>query len=243
MSARCVFVTGTDTGVGKTTVTGLLTAHLDQLGANFRALKPFCSGERTDAVLLYELQHGRVPLEQINPFYFEEPLSPWTAARRAGKSITLEQTLTYLCKQAGTCDLLLIEGAGGLLSPLGEGFNAADLIAGLDAEVILVAANRLGVLNHTLLTLEAMEKRGLRRGIVVLADIDNQSAVCKTNLEDLGSLLDEKIVTQIPFLEGFRPDAKVVRQRYLEVATTVVAWARALSLPVLQATHDREVTI
>src|SRR5262249_13724067 len=125
---RRIFIAGTDTGVGKTVATALLLAQLRDNGKTGRAVKPFCSGERTDAFLLWELQEREVPIESVNPFYFEEPLAPWTAARRAGKAISLEQTVSFLREAEPEDGTLLIEGAGGLLSPLGHGFDATHLI-------------------------------------------------------------------------------------------------------------------
>src|SRR5205823_3992995 len=90
---RVLFVSGTDTGVGKTFVASLCLAHLLRSGKRVRALKPFCSGDRSDAILLWELQECRLPLDLINPFYFQQPLAPWTAARLAGKTVRLDEML------------------------------------------------------------------------------------------------------------------------------------------------------
>jgi dethiobiotin synthetase len=208
---RILFITGTDTSVGKTTVTALAAAHLSKSAINFRAVKPFCSGERTDAVLLGDLELHPLPLEEINPFYFPEPLGPWTAARRSARKITLQETIDHLTRQALACDLLLIEGAGGLLSPLGERFAAADLMVELHAEPIVVAANRLGVLNQTALTLEALASRELKCQKVILVDVARSEPVSATNEEDLRILFPECTILRVQFLPDYRPEAAFIR--------------------------------
>src|ERR1043166_7243541 len=177
---RIIFITGTDTGVGKTLLTALLLSHLRETGCRALAIKPFCTGSRSDAEILYSLQAPDAPqiknhpaqrgtkiknpfaLDQINPFYFPEPLAPLIAARIHRRRITLSQTVKHVRRiaallrgsgQSSTVPsrhdfiipsfqrsnppplhrsitpFLLIEGAGGLLTPLGEGFNILDLIS------------------------------------------------------------------------------------------------------------------
>lgn len=218
---RFVFVTGTDTNVGKTVVTALLTAHLSAMGMSFRAVKPFCSGERTDALLLAELQHGMLSIDQLNPFYFPPPVSPWTAARLTGRTISATETLEFLHERARGMHLLLIEGAGGLLSPLADKLNSADLIATLGAEVIVVAANRLGVLNHTLLTVEALRARGVKQVRIALVDPAMRAEAVRSNESDLRILLPDILTVRIPFLAAYSPNASVIRNAATEARATL----------------------
>jgi len=192
LQLRTIFITGTDTGVGKTVLTSLLLCHLRQSGHPAFALKPFCSGGRADAQLLHDLQNSDLTLDQVNPFYFREPLAPLVAARLNHRKISLEQTLkhihqicTFLLKphcpktahpnnpriQQSTNPMLLIEGAGGLLSPLGEGFTAADIIKRLHCEVFVATANRLGAINHCLLTKNQLQAVGAKVITFVLFDL------------------------------------------------------------------------
>ena len=176
---RTIFITGTDTGVGKTLLTALLLAHLRRRGVPALALKPFCSGGRADAELLHTLQGGALTLDEINPFYFSEPLAPLVAARKHRRVIPLSAVLDHLHSVAlrhlplatrvcagskpRTKSLrlktphLLIEGIGGLLVPLGEDYTVLDLITQLHCETIIVARNQLGAINHTLLTVRALQ--------------------------------------------------------------------------------------
>jgi dethiobiotin synthetase len=197
-----IVVTGTDTGVGKTAVTALCIAHLQGKGLRVRGLKPFCSGERTDALLLWELQDRALPLEAVNPFYFAQPVSPWTAARASGREIKRSEALAAIGSHAGQNDVLVVEGAGGLLAPLGELFDVTDLIEELNAEVIVVAANRLGVINHTLLTFEALRARGVRHPRLAVNNANFPDESSRTNLADLHRLLSSHTIVEIPFLPG-----------------------------------------
>jgi dethiobiotin synthase len=120
-------------------------------------MKPFCSGGLGDVDLLREFQDGELSRREICPFSFPEPIAPLVAARKHGRRITISAVLARIRALAARCDVLLVEGAGGLLAPLGEGFSALDLIEHLDCETIIVAANRLGTINHTRLTIQALE--------------------------------------------------------------------------------------
>jgi dethiobiotin synthetase len=197
-----IVVTGTDTGVGKTVVTALCIAHLQGKGLRVRGLKPFCSGERTDALLLWELQDRALPLESVNPFYFPQPISPWTAARASGRGIGRGEAVAAIGRHASQCDVLVVEGAGGLLAPLGELFDVTDLIKELNAEVIVVAANRLGVINHTLLTFEALRSRDVARPRLAMNNANCPDESSRTNVADLQRLLSSHVIAEIPFLSG-----------------------------------------
>ena len=208
MSQRVVFITGTDTGVGKTVLTSLLLIHAQQRETGkVAALKPFSSGGRSDAHLLYELQDGQLALDVINPFHFAEPLSPWTAAKLERPYIKLEEALQAI--RSVSADLLVAEGAGGLLAPLGEGFTALDLITALASEVIITAANRLGVLNHTLLTLAALRQSGVRKVKICLMNGFSEDPSVVHNENDLRELSGVPIVS-VPDL-GAELDAGALR--------------------------------
>lgn len=199
--ARTIFITGTDTGVGKTVLTALLLAHLRQTGSRALAIKPFCSGGRADAELLHALQDGDLTLDEINPFHFPEPLAPLVAARTHRRQIRMNQVLGRIDSLVSLSSkfenrkskidnpALLIEGAGGLLAPLGESkshsqfkvqswkcFTALDLINVINCPVIIVAPNRLGTINHTLLTVRALKSLKPREIKVVLMDINDLSS-------------------------------------------------------------------
>ena len=163
------FITGTDTGVGKTVITLGLMQYLQDQGHRVVAMKPVASGcERTDqglrnedALLLQQQASMTLPYEQVNPYTFEPAIAPHLAAAAAGVRIEID-TLEAGCRtlQAGA-DSICVEGVGGWLVPLNERETVADLAVRLGLGVVLVVGIRLGCLNHALLTARAIESTGL----------------------------------------------------------------------------------
>jgi len=227
---RTIFITGTDTGVGKTLLTALLLAHLRASGTRALALKPFSSGGRADAELLCALQEGELAIDEINPFHFPEPLAPLVASRIHRRSITLRQVLAHIerirrrtvsgsqianrkSELAEKPSCLLIEGVGGVFVPLGNGYFVADLIRRLNGHVIVVAPNKLGVLNHALLTFRALRAAGLKRPKLVLMDQPRLDASSRSNPAILAELLAPIPVFSIPFLGSDCQRAESVKKR------------------------------
>ena len=103
-----IFITGTDTGAGKTLLAAFILHHLRQSGCCALAMKPFCSGQRDDVVLLNSLQNGELQMEEINPFYFTEPIAPLVAAKKHRKEITLQEVLDRVKNLKTKCDRLII---------------------------------------------------------------------------------------------------------------------------------------
>lgn len=169
MSAPPLFITGTGTGVGKTVLTGLLTAHARAAGIDLWPLKPLCSGGRDDAALLAELRGEGTALDAVNRWHFPDPVTPLLAARLSGVRVALKEVAEWIGVAGRGRARVVVEGAGGLLSPLGEGFAAPELITALGARVAVVAANQLGVLNSTLLTCGALGRLGVDWGVVLMS--------------------------------------------------------------------------
>jgi len=170
MKTRLTFITGTDTGVGKTLLTGALLDYLRHRGVDALAMKPFCSGGAEDLDFLDALQPGRLARRRMNPFFFPEPVAPLVSARWHYRTIPLARVVRAVHGVARECAHLLIEGSGGLMVPLGENYDALDLITRLRCAVMVVACNRLGTINHTLLTVRALRAARIHQVKVVLMD-------------------------------------------------------------------------
>jgi dethiobiotin synthetase len=201
---RIIFITGTDTGVGKTLLTALLLHHLRQSGCHALAMKPFCSGSRADVELLRKVQDEELTRDEINPFFFTEPLAPLVAARKHDCSIRLPEVLRRIKGLASRCQCLLIEGIGGVMVPLGEGFAVVDLVARLGWGAIVVSRNRLGTINHTLLTIRALQAAGIEGLKTVLMSSSEAESSSASNSRMLSELLAPAPVFPIPFL-GKKP--------------------------------------
>lgn len=165
-----IFVTGTDTGVGKTRISVALIQLLQQQGLTVAGMKPIASGcEETkdglrndDAVQLSQQANIDLPYDLINPYAFQAAIAPHIAAKQAGVEIDLnviQQNYQQIQQQV---DAVVVEGAGGWLVPLNKHQTMADLAVMLDIPVILVVGIRLGCINHALLTVKVIEATGLK---------------------------------------------------------------------------------
>lgn len=197
---KVIFITGTDTGAGKTILTALLLTHLQGRSCVTWAMKPFCSGPRSDVDLLYKLQEGRLSKSLINPFYFKESVAPLVSARRHDRQIGLQEVVERIRVLESQSDVLLVEGVGGLLAPLGEGFTVADIIKVLNCSVVVVARNKLGVINHVLLTVHLLKTMEAARICVVLMGCKIRSLAVQTNRSIIEELLWPMKTFSLPFL-------------------------------------------
>ena len=204
-----LFITGTDTGVGKTLVACGIAALFKESGYRVGVMKPAETGceEKAgalfpaDAARLKESSGSDATLERICPYRFKEPLAPSVAAERAGAAIDIDRLCALYYEIAATNDLTLVEGAGGLLVPLLPHYTYADLAKLLKLPVIVVAANRLGAINHLMLTLEHAQCKGLSViGYVLNCPTDQISLASDTNREVLANLSGVPCLAELPFV-------------------------------------------
>lgn len=207
-----VFITGTDTGVGKTVLTALLLAYLRRHRCNALVIKPFASGSHRDSALLNRVQDRCVEAAAVNPFYYPEPLAPLAAARASGQVVRLQDVVRHIDRLGHRAEVLLVEGCGGLLAPLGPQYDAVDLIEKIGAKVVVVAQNRLGVLNHALLTLRALEARRLDVAALVLMETRRPDPSRATNPSLLAELAHPLPVFTLPFLGPQAATLGVIRR-------------------------------
>ena len=156
---RGFFITGTDTEIGKTAVTAGLATAFKQRGLNVGVMKPVAAGSRADAIMLQQSAGVSDTIQEINPIYLQNPLSPNVAAQIESKPLNIDDITTHYEQLKKRHNIMLIEGVGGLLVPLLEDFSVADLITQINLPIIIVARAALGTINHTLLTIEAAQRR------------------------------------------------------------------------------------
>jgi dethiobiotin synthetase len=187
---QACFITGTDTGVGKTLVSCALLHALAGQGLCAVGMKPVASGCRheggqlisEDVELLQAAGSLRLPLRQVNPYAFEPPLAPHIAAAQAGVEVSLSEIAAAFEALTAQADVVVVEGVGGFRVPLNASEDTADLAVLLGLPVILVVGLRLGCINHTLLTAEAIARRGLNLAGWVANRIDPTMAMQAENL-------------------------------------------------------------
>ena len=192
-----LFFTGTDTGVGKTLVTGAVARLLRDRGRDVVVCKPVATGARRvdgvwladDTVALAEAAGLAGAWERVTPWTFPDPVAPPLAARRQCVALTLRAVAGAVLERARPGAALLVEGVGGLLCPLTDESTVADLVRELSLSLIVVARRSLGTLNHTLLTLEVAQARGLRvAGVVVSETVRPEGLADETNVDELRRL-------------------------------------------------------
>ena len=216
MTQRVMFVTGTGTGSGKTVLTALLLRHLRSRGIDALAMKPVCTGPRDDVHLLQSIQGNRLSNDFINPFYYKEPAVPVVASRRYKTQVTIEGVVKSIDRVRSHCNILLVEGAGGLMVPLNEsGHTWADLLKQSGWPVIVAASNELGVINHILLTVDKLESMGINEISVSLMNTRKKTKKDipeRTNYGELVKNLKKVRIVEVPNIgTGVAKRAKIAQ--------------------------------
>jgi len=206
---RTWFVTGTDTGVGKTAISCALLAAAREAGLKTAAVKPVAAGcdavgHNEDALQLMEYMTEPLEYEQVNPVALTAAIAPHIAAQQEGRTLQVSR-LAGLCRgvMSGEADLVLIEGAGGWRVPLNPRETLADLAVQLQVGVVLVVGMRLGCINHALLTAEAIARDGLEL-VGWIANQPGELMPCyQENLETLQRRLPAPLLGEVPLLLPF----------------------------------------
>jgi len=234
---RGLFVTGTDTGVGKTQVAAVLARLLVNRNQTVRPRKPVESGcprqqdgdlLAQDARTLWAAAGTDDAPERICPYPLEAPISPERALASAGIRLSLDDLRAACLTGLQESDFLLVEGAGGFYSPLAPGVLNADLVAALRLPVLLVTADRLGTIGQTLLAVEAIERRGLVLAGVVLNQIAAAGDPRMDNAADLSRWLDRPVIVT----ERFDPDS--ADPGWMTLAPALAPLADRLALGVIR---------
>lgn len=222
------FITGTDTGVGKTFVSCALLHAFAQQGLRTVGMKPVAAGcrDKGAGLLSEDAEHlvlaGNVAAtpEEITTYAFEPALAPHLAARQAGVEIEFAPIQATLGNLQSRADVVVVEGVGGFRVPLNERQDSTDLAVALALPVILVVGMRLGCLNHALLTTEAIAARGLPLSGWVANCIDPDMGMVEDNIAALEARLDEPCIVTLPFLAGcdYRSAAAAFEQNFYLVA-------------------------
>lgn len=198
------FVTGTDTEIGKTHITCALLHATRQRGWTAVGMKPIAAGTETDGrnddvVRLLAASSVQPPLEWVNPYLYAPFIAPHLAAREAGRPIDIGVICQAFARLRALAEVVWVEGVGGFRVPLDERLDAADLARVLNLPVVLVVGMRLGCLNHALLTVEALARRGLTLAGWVANRIDPAMDRFEANLETLQARLKAPLLSVAPY--------------------------------------------
>ena len=210
---RGFFVTGTDTGVGKTVIACALLHFYAQGGLRAVGMKPVAAGAESvdgrlvndDVAALNLASTIAAPLELVNPYCFAEPVAPHIAAAEAAVSIDIDRIVCAFRSLAALADRVIVEGAGGFRVPLSRGGDMGHLAASLGLPVIMVVGMRLGCLNHALLTADAVRAAGLRLHAWVANDATSQPmAYMEENIAALEERLDAPLLARVAHDDAIR---------------------------------------
>lgn len=208
------FITGTDTGVGKTCVVLGLMAALKKSSSKVLGMKPVASGcvrtdeglRNEDALQIQRLGDIDVPYEQVNPYAFAPAVAPHVAAAEAGENIDLRKIALCYQALAHLADTQVVEGVGGWRVPLGESCSVSDLARTLKLPVILVVGLRLGCINHALLTAKAISGDGLQLKAWVANQLEPDYATLNPTLDYLSNNIPAPMLGLVPFMEEIDAD-------------------------------------
>jgi dethiobiotin synthetase len=204
-----IFLTGTDTDIGKTTIATSMASLLRKKGVDVGVMKPFATGDRVysskykskDSALLARAAQVKDPDEEINPFFYSIPTAPFTAAKmQAEKEPIVEDAVRIYRQLAAKHDFMIVEGIGGIMVPLTKKQYVAHFAKLLDLPIMIVAGCKLGTINHTLLTVKVCDDFGLNvLGIIINGLPVKASLLKRQTIETISELSKLKILSVVPF--------------------------------------------
>jgi len=202
-----LYVTGTDTGAGKTLASCALLHALRGHGLRAVGMKPVASGctlvegywRNGDALALQEASDPQPPYADLNPYALPEPLAPELAARAAGIEVALPPLLDAFARLRAQAEVVVVEGVGGWAAPLATDVEQADLVRQLGAPVVLVVGMRLGCINHARLTARAIAAEGFHLAGWIASEVDPRMACRDENLELLAMRLPAPFLGRLPY--------------------------------------------
>ena len=198
---RGLFITGTDTGVGKTLIAAGIAKVFQRDGVDVTVMKPFSCGDAGQSDVDYFVRKLGLkdPRELLNPFHCKYPLAPSVASRMAGQRIDVQKAVKAYRELSSRHELTIVEGVGGLLVPITNKVTVLDFIAMLKIPVIIVARSGLGTINHTALTVESLRRRKIEIAGIVMNGFRDGGLAEKTNPKEILRLTDVPVIARVPW--------------------------------------------
>ncbi|HII36708.1 MAG TPA: dethiobiotin synthase [Nitrosopumilaceae archaeon] len=208
---KAYFITGTDTGVGKTVITAGLAGSMRKLGVNVGVMKPIATGitqktgfKSLDVGIIVEASRTKDSEDLINPVFLPIPTSPYDATKLLSLPVDMPLILTTFTKLLSIHDVLLVEGIGGIMTPITKNFFVVDMIKAMDIETIIVTRATLGTLNHTVMTYQLCKDFGIKvKGLVINNFDEKGSAVEKNAPITLHEITGLDILGVVPFIKDY----------------------------------------
>ncbi|MCK5356321.1 MAG: dethiobiotin synthase [Methyloprofundus sp.] len=212
--AQGYFITGTDTGIGKTWSTVALMQYFKNQGKTVIGMKPVASGcekidgqlKNEDALLLQQHASIVLPYQDVNPYAFALPVSPHIAADKQGVEIELEKIKAQYQQLEKRADVVLVEGVGGWMVPLNERQTVADLALHMDLPVIVVVGVRLGCINQAKLTFAAIQQAGVKCQGWIASCVDKDMLMIDENIQTLCLSTELPLLAVLPYVDSLNPE-------------------------------------
>ena len=210
---KSLFVTGTDTDVGKTCVSASIVKNLRDMDIDVGVMKPFASGHKKnssslpqDVEILMKYSGSHDPIDLVNPYFFEIPTSPYDAAKILVQKINLQKVIDAYNKLLSSHDLVIVEGIGGLMTPITQNYFVSNLISELDIDTIIVMGSKLGTVNHTLLTYEHCKQMRLKLKGFVINQTEPSGYELSNLKQQIMELTNQIVYCSIPYQKNFDLD-------------------------------------
>ena len=205
-----IFITATDTDIGKTYVCAGLARSLKKLDMDVGIMKPFACGTKQktgfssdDLTMLSEAAMINDAEELLNPFFLSIPASPYTAAKNLGVKLDIKHVLDCFSKLDKIHDVMLIEGIGGIMTPILKDYTIIDLIKDLKANTIIVTSSRIGTVNHTILTCNICKNMNIPVKGLIINNFDSTGYPILELERDLSALTNLPVLCSLPHMEKF----------------------------------------
>ena len=204
------FVTGTDTDVGKTCVSAAIAKHLRDNDVDVGVMKPFASGYKAtsdsiseDVEILMKYSGANDPIHLVNPYYFEIPTSPYDASKQLNLEIDISKVIDSYKQLASIHDIVIVEGIGGIMTPISKNYFVSDLISDLNLESIIVTGTKVGSVNHLMLTYDHACQKNLKfKGFIINQNVTDGYDLSNMKHQIFG-LTGHKVFGAIPYVEPF----------------------------------------
>ena len=208
---KAYFITGTDTGVGKTVITAGLAGSMRKLGVNVGVMKPIASGipqktgfKSSDVDIIVEASQTKDSEDLINPVFLPIPTSPYDATKLLSLPVDMPLILTTFTKLLSIHDVLLVEGIGGIMTPITKNFFVVDMIKEMDIETIIVTRATLGTLNHTMMTYQLCKDYGIKVKGLIINNFDEKGTAAEKNAPiTLHEITGLDILGVVPFIKDY----------------------------------------
>ena len=207
---KSLFVTGNDTDVGKTCVTASIVKNLRDMDIDVGVMKPFASGYKKnsnslsqDVEILMKYSGSHDPIDLVNPYFFEIPTSPYNASKILARKISTQKVIDAYDKLLSSHDLVVVEGIGGLMTPITQNYFVSNLISELDIDTIIVTGSKLGTVNHTLLTYEHCKQMHLKLKGFVINQTEPNGYELSNLKQQIMELTNQIVYCTIPYHKNF----------------------------------------